>query len=440
MAKDDKVKDIAPELLEKIRKEFEEEYKKSSEIKRITKTLNLKTATYKEANEYAIEVGKILSNAYKHNLSSDVLPNGKMYYNIAKRVLEPTMEDTGGIIWNIAKKVQETLNEEANIGIKAQPPPSQKNKIKGIVDRISSEEKYDDVSWILIEPVKTYAQSIIDDTIKANADFQYKSGLSPKIVRTVAGSCCAWCQAVAGSYEYPDVPKDVYRRHQRCRCMVNFHPGNGKVQNVHDKSFRNETKIEKRKLIGLESQQELKATRFKRTFDAVSEKEIVEVMEKESEKWINTLSEEEIRCIRKYSFNEPNTRPRFYERLNSMLRGEIPPEDNLNYYAEVISNALKKNITQQNMICYRGIDFNPFSNYKVGDFISLNQFTSTSVKSSGAFKKNVRMVIYVKKNSKGVAYIGNISKFPKQREALFDKDCIYRVLSNSKELVELEVI
>lgn len=251
MAKDDKVKDIAPELLEKIRKEFEEEYQNSSEIKRITKTINLKTATYKEANEYAIEVGKILSNSYQHNLSSNVLPNGKMYYNIAKRVLEPTMEDAGGIIWNVAKKVQETLNSNANIGIKAQPPPSQKNKIKGIVDRISSEDKYDNVSWILNEPVKTYAQSIVDDTIEVNAKFQYKSGIKVKIVRKIAGNCCSWCQAVAGVYAYPDVPKDVYRRHQRCRCTVECYPGNGTVQNVHDKSVVEiQEDIQRREVVG----------------------------------------------------------------------------------------------------------------------------------------------------------------------------------------------
>lgn len=232
-----KVKDIAPELLDKIRKEFEEECQKSAEIKRITKTLNLKTATYKEANEYAIEVGKILASVYKHNLSSVVLPDGKMYYNIAKRVLEPTMEDAGGIIWNIAQKVQENLNQKAGIGIKVIPPPKN-DKIKGIIDRVSSESNYDKVSWILDEPVKTYSQSIIDNTIKANAEFHHKSGMTPKIIRTVAGSCCAWCQAVAGSYTYPNVPKDVYRRHQRCRCTVDYYPGNGKVQNTHSKEWK----------------------------------------------------------------------------------------------------------------------------------------------------------------------------------------------------------
>ncbi|CAG7589950.1 hypothetical protein PEPTYR26121_01104 [Peptoniphilus tyrrelliae] len=38
-------------------------------------------------------------------------------------------------------------------------------------------------------------------------------------------------------YEYPDVPKDVYRRHQRCKCTVDYLPGDGRKQDVHTKKW-----------------------------------------------------------------------------------------------------------------------------------------------------------------------------------------------------------
>lgn len=47
---------------------------------------------------------------------------------------------------------------------------------------------------------------------------------------------------------------DVYRRHQRCRCTVDYYPGDGKVQNVHTKEWETKEendRIEKRKIIGL---------------------------------------------------------------------------------------------------------------------------------------------------------------------------------------------
>lgn len=35
-----------------------------------------------------------------------------------------------------------------------------------------------------------------------NVELQYKTGLTPKIIRTVVGDCCDWCRSA-------DVPKDV---------------------------------------------------------------------------------------------------------------------------------------------------------------------------------------------------------------------------------------
>ena len=96
--------------------------------------------------------------------------------------------------------------------------------------------------------------SVVEGEDLDNADFQYKAGLSPKIVRTSTGNCCEWCDKLAGTYEYSDVRKtgnNVWRRHSYCRCLVDYHPGNGKKQNAHTKIWENETELEKRKLIGL---------------------------------------------------------------------------------------------------------------------------------------------------------------------------------------------
>ncbi len=81
--------------------------------------------------------------------------------------------------------------------------------------------------------MKTFGRSVVDASISANVNFQGKAGLTPKIVRKATGSCCKWCMALAGTYSYPDVPKDVYRRHDNCCCVVNYDPGNGKIQSVH---------------------------------------------------------------------------------------------------------------------------------------------------------------------------------------------------------------
>lgn len=245
--------DIAPELLERIRQDFNNAYTNSEKITSLLAKVKAGRATYAEANEYAVELGEILASAYNKNITSAVLPDGQMYYNIAKRIIEPTMSNNYNLIADISMQVQKSLNETAGIGIKAIRPELNSDRIDGIVNRISS-EAFENVKWLLNEPVKNFSQSVIDDSIKANSEFQGKAGLTPRIVRKLSGECCEWCARLAGKYTYPDVPPDVYRRHQRCRCTVDYDPGSGKVQNVHSKQWKTKDesdKIEVRKLIGL---------------------------------------------------------------------------------------------------------------------------------------------------------------------------------------------
>lgn len=247
--------DIVPELLEKIQNEFRNKYKNDSEIEELIRKLETGAAKHAEAYTYAGRVGSILTDAYADNLSSAVLPEGKMWYNIGNRILTPTMEENYQYISNYVSEVQRQLNEAAGIGIKPVVPPMNESRTKGIIDRLSSEDDFDKISWILREPIKTISRSIVDDSIKANAEFHGKSGMQPKIIRKSSGKCCKWCNEVAGIYRYPDVPKDVYRRHENCDCVVEYDPWNGKRQNVHTKQWRNEDvydKIELRKTVGLE--------------------------------------------------------------------------------------------------------------------------------------------------------------------------------------------
>lgn len=248
------MEDVAPELLKMICAEFDGAVKQSSTLKGVEEKILKGTATYAEANQYAIEVGKILANTYKNNISSAVLPDGKLYYNIADRIISPTMRNNFDLISKVSAQIQKILNDNAGIGINAIQPDMNMDRVEGIVNRVSNAENYDDVSWILQEPIVNFSQSIVDAFVKENSEFQGRAGLSPKIVRKLAGGCCEWCSRIAGTYTYPDVPDDVYRRHQRCKCTVEYDPGTGKRQNVHTKEWHRQEKddiINERKILGL---------------------------------------------------------------------------------------------------------------------------------------------------------------------------------------------
>lgn len=240
--------DIAPYLLEEIQKEFDSLYRKNKKIQKLLEIINSGRGTYEEANEYAIEVGEILAKCYADSITEEILPDGKMYYNIAKRLIEPTMQNNFDLISNVSVSAQEALNQKANIGLAVEYPEINQYKIDSIINKLTSDQ-FDKVAFILQEPVVHFSQSIVDDTIKANAEMHSKSGLHPKITRKVRGGCCKWCMNLAGTYAYPDdVPDDVYRRHDHCRCEVLYNPGEGKqVQNVHTKLWENrEEEIQRR--------------------------------------------------------------------------------------------------------------------------------------------------------------------------------------------------
>lgn len=248
------VEDIVPSLLKKIKSEFEGARLDSEVLKDLLSKLHHSKVSYLDANQYAIEIGEILSKALGASLTNETLPDGKMYYNIAQRVLTDVLGRNYELVSDYTEQVQKNLNSEAKIGLAAQVPELNQDRIDGLVNRLASEESFDDVKWLLDDPIVNFSQSIVDDSVRKNVEFHHKVGLSPKIVRRVVGHPCKWCKSLEGSYNYPEVPKDIYRRHGNCRCTVDYHPGNGKKQNVHTKRWaesQKSAKIEVLKGVGL---------------------------------------------------------------------------------------------------------------------------------------------------------------------------------------------
>lgn len=175
-------------------------------------------------------------------------------------------------------------------------------------------------------------------------------------------------------------------------------------------------------------------------FEPLPADTVVPVLREDSNEWIDRLSSEEVRAIKKYTKNSGDPKDdKFYARLNSMLRGDIPEDDTLKYYSDVISGAIAKFELKHDIICYRSVKHNPVEGMKVGDIYEPKQFISTSVSISGVLKGDYFITFLTPKGSKG-AYIELLSEYPKQRELLFDKNLKYRILEICNNEITLEVI
>lgn len=442
----DKSKDIVPGIYDEIDKTFKFKAKESKTIKDKLKVLKNKKADYKDANEFAVEVGKILSNTFQNKIKTGDLPDGKMYYNIAKRLIEPNMVRNHDLVSEYSKEVQSILNKQANISIKAQEADLNQDKIDKLVDKISEYDSFEKGKWLLDEPIKNFTQSIVDDTIKKNADLHAKSGLSPKIERYTNGKCCDWCDKLAGIYNYEDVKStgnEVFRRHRHCDCLVIYDPKNGKNKRIVHSAAKHKALDEKRDRIDLANKiVDNKLSNIARSkamelgYNPLPDNKVVNTLRKDAKKWIQTLSDDEIKAIRKYTYNgKDEDGLRLFEKINGFLDGRYKPfndkeKEIILRNAANIENGLLKNKLKHDIIVYRREEFTDSLNGKV------NKFLSTSVTKNGVLKKSPNVAIIVPKGSNG-AYVEQLAdgRFKKQREFLLDRNNRYKIIYNDSKFM-----
>lgn len=430
--------DVLPRLLSMVMGGFDKGINDSNTIKELTDVLNLGKATYETAHIYAYEVGEILARSLGENITEDNLPDGRAYYNIIKRILEPTLKNNYDIVNSYCSQVQESLNKAEGLNIKAKTPEFNQDRCDGLIDKISNADKFEDVTWVLDEPIKDFTQSVVDDNVKVNAEFHHELGMAPRIIRRAESNCCKWCSNLDGSYDYPyDVPDDVWRRHQRCRCSVEYFPDKHRKQNVHSKIWKKQNERDKIELRKEKSKKDTadKLARIARSkakelgYNPLSDDEVVNVLRKDSEGWIEKLTEDEKRSITKYTYNgKESDGLRLFEKINGYLKGEYNPKNNkekniiLNHYSN-IEDALLKNKLNHDIIVYR-------KDYYPRDLEgAVNKFLSTSITRRGAIGSKPNVAIIVPKGAKG-AYIENLShkEFKRQREFLFADDCEFEII------------
>lgn len=178
-----------------------------------------------------------------------------------------------------------------------------------------------------------------------------------------------------------------------------------------------------------------------KTFKAVNEDLVYSTMLQEYDSWVNMLTIDETEAILKYTENEVQEKwPKFYAKLNAMLRGDAPYDERLQYYADLISGALKKKPLENDIICTRRLNVNPFRDYDIDDVVPIKQFFSTSLFEEAAMSGDYEITLFVRKGTRGAFLDERVSNHPEQLEFLIDRDTAYRIMDIEGNHIFVEVV
>lgn len=226
---------INAELLTAIDTELDKAINSNKKLNALYKKIRDGTATFENAQDFAIEIGEELSAAFGEYIVPTSLPNGRMTFAIADEVVKPELIKGYDYTSSYFNQVQEAYYKSKKLNIKGAKPDLLESRLDGFVEKLTSDE-YENVKWILEDPayIVNYLEAVVDTGIKNNVGMLAQGGIRPKILREVDAGACKWCMNLAGTYDYP-VDAEVYRRHRDCHCRVTYEIPNGFRQDVWSK-------------------------------------------------------------------------------------------------------------------------------------------------------------------------------------------------------------
>lgn len=237
------------ELLAIIEKDWRLFMKFDPTIRSLASAVNSGTATYAQAHAYAIRVGEILHGCVEKHITDAT----ELTAEAIEGLLKPLLKDNAADIAAICEKIQNSINDAAEISLRAQAIGMPASRIDGITKAALKEDGL--IGEQLKENIIQLGQSIVDSSIQANAEFLDDVGLKGVIIRQTEPYAtgtesrptggrkkprtysmpCKWCQGLAGKYAYGTEPNEVYHRHSGCRCITDYVVGK-KKQDVWSKA------------------------------------------------------------------------------------------------------------------------------------------------------------------------------------------------------------
>ena len=206
------------EFLDILNKAYKNNQKVVSLVKQIVRASEKGTATFTMAQNYAIELGKVLGNTIN---KTGVLSDETAVYTISyvSSLLKPAMTESYELASEAAMMVQDSLNKKYGINFTAVKPELDDARIDNMVKEIVN-KGYIMNEDIIQQQLINFNQSAVDSTITANADFLEHTGVTVAYTRIAESGACQWCQDLEGTYSTYEAPDGFFGHHTNCNCII----------------------------------------------------------------------------------------------------------------------------------------------------------------------------------------------------------------------------
>lgn len=208
-----------PLTYEDIKEPFLEALRADKRAAYLIKEIEAGRGTYEMASEYAARVGDDLAKVLKKHAPLMTIDEWDV-----ENLIPKSLGLDHSIVVYACESVQTGLNKDAGLGIKFQVPKFDSDRAWGLVKELEDNPEFTNIEASFWDQLGNFSQNVVDDAIKANADVITDAGVRAYVVRATEAGACPWCDEVAGIYNYDDVKNggDVWRRHENCRCTIEF--------------------------------------------------------------------------------------------------------------------------------------------------------------------------------------------------------------------------
>lgn len=177
--------------------------------------------SYVTAGQYAARVGDLLGRVLRRHAPV----NGISDWDVESLIPGVLGADHNMVI-AVTNQVQANMNAVAGIYMRVQTPAFNGNRAYGIVTELLNNPEFVNIERSFYDQLTNFSMSVVDDAIRDNAAVQSAAGYSVHIKRTAEYGACAWCEDVAGVYDFASaretVGNDLWKRHENCRCTIDY--------------------------------------------------------------------------------------------------------------------------------------------------------------------------------------------------------------------------